>query len=158
MNLGSHFVNISFFPSALLTPHQKNTNALHSWVPGYTILQRGYTGVIGLLKMDVKTCSLRRNTHWELSYAQDLALSAYLSWCIINSTPKEHECTGFVDTWIHHSPKGVHWCNLSFENRNQNQPSPKECTLGALMYPRSCSVNVSSLQSLNSLLFPYHIN
>ena len=78
MSLGSHFVSIADFRAVSSTRHQRNANALHSWVPGYTFSQRGYTGVITPLRMHVQKRPIQRNARCMLPYARDFILVTYL--------------------------------------------------------------------------------
>ena len=79
MSLGSQdSVNMSNFLGVSSTRHRRNANALHSWVPGYTFSQRGYTGVISPLRMHVQMRLIQRNARCMLPCARDLILAAYL--------------------------------------------------------------------------------
>ena len=53
-------------------------NAVHLWVPGYTISQRRYIGITFPLRMDIKIHLIQRNACFVFSCAQDLVLGAYL--------------------------------------------------------------------------------
>ena len=78
MSLGSHFVSTFDFPTVLSTRHQRNTNALHLWIPGYTFSQTSYTGVTIPLRMHVQKCPIQRNARCVLPCARDFILVAYL--------------------------------------------------------------------------------
>ena len=174
MSLGSHFVSMSHFPVVSSTRQRKNTNALHLWVPEYTLSQRGYIGETSPLRMHVQMRPIQRNARCVLPCAWDLVLAAYLpdicivscwshdlgynvhepgipfcqhvslSWCIVHLAPKERKCTAFVDTRVHLVSKRLHWCNQPFENARPNTPDTKECTLRAPMCAGSRSGSVSS--------------
>ena len=80
MTLGSQVsLSMSDFLGVSSTRHQRNANALHSWVPGYIFSQRGYTGVTSPLRMHVQMHPIQRNARCMLPCARDLILAAYLS-------------------------------------------------------------------------------